>query len=257
MFRCKIYLVWPVRLWQGIRRQKAQNTGEESQNLVMGDLQSFLGYSVSFRSSYNGLVRGMKTGVGVSFSGAWKTVITTPPTQRVPILTAWGSGPSFQTSHEHPRRCDTDDTAGGAGRPPSPFGLKGVEQALLRRHGRESEASGCTPEQTESLRPEDCGRRQTFPGEGFLAGGSRLWPENRVEGRWEGTGCHQGLGGSVGTAPGLLVLGWAQDPGCGLDPRAATAWPTVGGAAPHHLQIQPLDLTRPARMFSKLVCAPK
>ena len=175
MFRCKIYLVWPVRLWQGIRRQKAQNTGEESQNLVMGDLQSFLGYSDSFWSSYNGLVRGMKTGVGVSFSGFWKTVITTPPTQRVPILTAWGSGPSFKTSHKHPRGWDTDDMAGGAGRPPSLLGLVGVEQALLRRDRRESEASGCRPEQTEWLRPEDCRWRQTFPGEGFLAGGSRLW----------------------------------------------------------------------------------
>ena len=95
MFRCKIYLVWPVRLWQGIRRQKAQNTGEASQNLVMGCLQSFLGYSGSFWSSYNGLVRGMKTGVGVSFSSFWKTVTTTPhrrgsppllPVEVVPVL---------------------------------------------------------------------------------------------------------------------------------------------------------------------------
>lgn len=67
----------------------------------------------------------------------------------------------------------------------------------------------------------------------------------------------KGFRGSVETAAALVVLGWAQDPGCGLDPRAVAAWPPVGGAAPHHLQIQPLDLTRPARMFSKFVCAPK
>ena len=61
----------------------------------MGGLQSFLGYSGSFWSSYNGLVRGMKTGVGVSFSSFWKSVITTPhcrgsppllPVEVVPVL---------------------------------------------------------------------------------------------------------------------------------------------------------------------------